>query len=262
VNAHIIAVPRVLLPALIAVWLFSSCASLGISEARKEEADARMRMGVTYLQQDNLPMAMKELTRASELDPNNSEVDMMLGMTYRARGDGEKAEESLRRAIDKKPDFADAHNNLGVVLADRGAWDEAIREFKKAYENVQYQTPERAIYNSAEAYRHKGDLARAEDQYQQALRINPGYGPACSSLSALWFEKGRTREAVNSMTRCLQAVPDYVDGWMQLGRMYLAMKRSSDAVDAFKTVLSISEDPDIRNQASRYLAVLGTERRR
>jgi len=235
---------------------------MGISEARKNEADARMRMGVTYLQQDNLPMAMKELLRASELDPTNPEVDMMIGMTYRARGESKEAEENLRKAIGKRSDFADAHNNLGIVLADRKAWDEAIRAFQKAYENVQYQTPERAIYNSAEAYRHKGEADRAEEQYRQALKVNPGYGPACSSLSSLLFEKDRKQEAASSMTRCLQAIPDYVDGWMQLGRMYVTMRRPSDAMDAFKKVLSISDDPDIKKQASGYLNVLGSERRR
>ena len=207
-------------------------------------------------------MAMKELLRASELDPTNPEVDMMLGMTYRARGDSRKAEESLRSAISKKHDFAEARNNLGVVLADRKAWDEAIREFRRAYENVQYQTPERAIYNSAEAYRHKGEADKAEEQYIQALRFRPGYGPACTSLLSLLFEKGRAQEAEDSMNECLRMSPDYVEGWMQLGVMYISMKRPSDAARAFRTVLSISDDPGIRKQATGYLSVIGAERRR
>ncbi|MCL2103040.1 MAG: hypothetical protein FWH25_03280, partial [Syntrophorhabdaceae bacterium] len=79
---------RFLLLAGIAAWLFSSCATFGgVSEAHKKEADARMMMGVTYLHQENIPMAMRELIRASELDPTNAEVDMILGMAYRARGD-------------------------------------------------------------------------------------------------------------------------------------------------------------------------------
>ena len=110
----------------------------GPSADRKKEADARMRMGVTYLDQRNLPMAMRELVKASELDPENAEVDMALGLVYQARGDTSKAEEHLRRAIDKKPDYADARNNLGIVLAGRKAWDEAIREFEAAAANVMY----------------------------------------------------------------------------------------------------------------------------
>ena len=72
-------VSRILLACLLAA-LVSACA--GQSVNRKKEAEARMQMGVTYLDQRNLPMAMRELTRADELDPGNPEIEMMLGMTY------------------------------------------------------------------------------------------------------------------------------------------------------------------------------------
>ncbi|HSE15023.1 MAG TPA: tetratricopeptide repeat protein, partial [Candidatus Deferrimicrobium sp.] len=170
--------PRV--PILLAACVFAAvlagCA--GASADRKKEADARMRMGVTYLDQRNLPMAMQELTKASVLDPGNAEVDMALGLAYQARGDMSKAEEYLRTAIDKKPDYADARNNLGIVLARRKAWNEAIREFEAAAANVMYTTPERAYFNLGEAYRAKGDPANAEVAYRRALRANEQYAPA------------------------------------------------------------------------------------
>src|SRR5512135_3606928 len=121
-------------PILPVVCLFAAilagCA--GPSADRRKEADARMRMGVTYLDQRNLPMAMQELTKASELDPKNAEVEMVLGLAYQARGDLSKAEGHLRNAIAMKPDYADARNNLGIVLAERKEWDKAIREFEAA----------------------------------------------------------------------------------------------------------------------------------
>ncbi len=246
------------LPLVAAVWLFSGCAAP--TEAQRKEADARMHMGVTYLRQNNLPMAMKELMRASDLDPSNAEVDMLIGLVYRARGEGEKAEENLRKAIGKREDFADAHNNLGIVLADRQAWDEAIREFEKAAADVRYQTPEWAVYNMAEAYRQKGNAAKAEEQYRRALRLNERYAPAYIGLSSLLAKEGRAEEAETVLLRCVKAVPDYVDGWMELGRTYAASKRTSEAAKAFRTVLSISDDPEVRKQAVGYLRVLGPER--
>jgi type IV pilus biogenesis/stability protein PilW len=219
-----------------------------------------MRMGVTYLEQGNLPMAMRELHRASGLDPDNPEVDMILGLAYRARGDREKAEEYLRKAIGKKDDYAEARNNLGIVLADRRAWDEAIREFEAAAENVQYQTPERAIYNEAEAYRGKGDKAKAEEQYRRALATNERYAPAYTALSSLLSEAGRSGESEAVLLQCTKTVPDYVDCWMELGRAHAAAKRPSEAAKAFKTVLSISNDPEVRRQAAGYLRVIGSER--
>ncbi len=221
-----------------------------------------MRMGVTYLQQRNLPMAMKELSRASELDPDNPEVDMMLGLSYRERGDGGKAEEYLRKAIDKKPDYAEAHNNLGIVLASRRAWDEAIREFRTAAENVQYATPEWAVYNAAEAYRSKGDAANAKEMYRRSIRINERYAPAYIGLSSVLGGEGRWEEAGDVLLRCVQVIPDYVEGWMGLGRAYAMMKRPSEASKAFDTVLSLSQDPEVRRQAAGYLRILESEKGR
>jgi len=218
-------------------------------------------MGVTYLDQRNLPMAMRELTKASELDPENAEVEMALGLAYQARGDSSKAEEHLRRAIDKKPDYADARNNLGIVLAGRKAWDDAIREFEAAAANVMYTTPERAYFNLGEAYRVKGDPAKSEGAYRRALRANERYAPAYTSLSGLLGGQGKWSEAASLLTRCVEVLPDYASGWMELGRAYLRLSLPAEALKAFDNVLAVSSDPDERKQAAGYVTLLRSEKR-
>ena len=250
-------------PFLAVVCLFAAilagCAAP--SADRKKEADARMRMGVTYLEQRNLPMAMRELAKASELDPGNPEVDLAFGLAYQARGDLSKAEEYLRRAIAKKPDYADARNNLGIVLAERKAWDEAIREFEAAAANVMYTTPERAYFNLGEAYRAKGDPASAEGAYRRALKANDRYAPAYTALSGILGGQGKWNDAASVLTRCVEILPDYPPGWMELGRAYLRLSRPADALKAFDKVLSVSSDPEERKQAAGYVALLGSEKR-
>jgi type IV pilus biogenesis/stability protein PilW len=250
-------------PFLPVVCLFAAilagCA--GPSANRKKEADARMRMGVIYLEQRNLPMAMRELAKASELDPGNADVDLTLGLVYQARGDMSKAEENLRRAIDKKPDFADARNNLGIVLAERKAWDEAIREFEAAAANVMYRTPERAYFNLGEAYRVKGDPAKAEGAYRRALRANELYAPAYVALSAVLGGQGKWNDAASVLTRCVEVLPDYPSCWMELGRAWLRLSRPAEALKAFDKVLAVSSDPEVRKQAAGYVTLLGSEKR-
>jgi type IV pilus biogenesis/stability protein PilW len=228
---------------------------------RKKEADARMRMGVTYLDQRNLPMAMQELTKASELDPKNPEVEMVLGLAYQARGDLSKAEEHLRNAIAMKPDYADARNNLGIVLAERKEWDKAIREFEAAAANVMYTTPERAYFNLGEAYRAKGDPVRAEGAYRQALRANDRYAPAYIALSGVLGGRGQWNEAAPVLVRCTELLPDDAACWMELGRTWLRLSRPSDALKAFDKVLEVSSDPETRKQAAGYVALLGAGKR-
>ena len=239
--------------------ILASCA--GPSADRKKEADARMRMGVTYIEQRNIPMAMRELSKASELDPGNPEVEMALGLAYQARGDQSKAEEHLRKAIDKKPDYADARNNLGIVLAQRRAWDEAIREFEAAVANVMYTTPELAYFNLGEVYRAKGDLAAAEKAYRQALQANERYASAYAALSGILVGQGKWSDAASVLSRCVKNLPDYAPGWMELGRVYLRLSRPTDALKAFDTVLTVSSDPEERKQAAGYVALLGSEKR-
>jgi type IV pilus biogenesis/stability protein PilW len=239
--------------------ILAGCA--GPSADRKKEADARMRMGVTYLDQRNLPMAMRELAKASELDPENAEVDMAIGLVYQARGDMSKAEEHLRRAIGKKPDYADARNNLGIVLARRKAWDEAIREFEAAAANVMYTTPERAYFNLGEAYRVMGDPANAEGSYRRALRANELYAPAYMALSSVLGGQGKWNDAAILLTRCVEVLPGYASCWMELGRACLRLSRPAEALKAFDKVLSVSSDPEVRKQAADYVTLLGSEKR-
>jgi type IV pilus assembly protein PilF len=220
-----------------------------------------MRMGVTYLEQRNLPMAMRELAKASELDPGNPEVDMALGLAYKARGEPAKAEEHLRKAIGKNPDYADARNNLGIVLAERKAWDPAIREFEAAAANVMYATPERAYFNLGEAYRAKGDPANAEGAYRRALRANDRYAPAYIALAGVLGGQGKWNDAVSVLTRCVDLLPDYAPGWMELGRAFLRLSRPADALKAFDKVLAVSSDPEERKQAAGYMSLLGSEKR-
>jgi type IV pilus assembly protein PilF len=213
-------------------------------------------MGATYLEQRNLPMAMRELTRAADLDPGNPEIDMMLGMAYRARGDLGKAEEYLRKAIAGKPGYADARNNLGTVLADQKRWDEAAREFQEAAENVLYTTPEWAYYNLGEVERMRKDPARAEDAYRRSLRANSRYAPAYVGLAAVLGEKGNWEEAAAVLAQCVERVPDYAPGWMELGRVHVRLKRNVEAESDFNRVLAVSGDPELRKQAAGYLSVL------
>ncbi|MHB1011697.1 MAG: tetratricopeptide repeat protein [Desulfobacteria bacterium] len=239
--------------------ILAGCA--GAASDRKKEADARMRMGVTYLEQRNLPAAMRELAKASELDPDNPEVEMTLGLAYQARGDLAKAEEHFRSAIDRKPEYADARNNLGIVLAERKAWDEAIREFEAAAANVMYTTPERAYFNLGEAYRAKGDPANAERSYRRALRANDRYAPAYTALSGLLGGQGKWNDAASILARCVEVLPDYAPGWMELGRAWLRLSRPADALKAFDKVLEVSSDPELRKQAAGYVTLLGSGKR-
>jgi type IV pilus assembly protein PilF len=245
--------------AIAAGAVLAACA--GPSAANRKEAAARMEMGVSYLNQRNLSAAMRELSAAADLDPENPEIDMVLGLAFRARGDDRKAEEHFRRAIRKKPDYSEARNNLGVLLAHLGRSDEALREFESAVSNVLYATPEIGYYNMGEEYRRRNDTEQAALMYRRAIALNERYAPAYQGLAILFSGRGRLVEAAETLARSTAVVPDYAPVWMDLGIVYARMGRHRDARMAFQNVLANTDDPALRKRAIEHVNALETNAR-
>lgn len=227
------------------------------SPERKKEATARMQMGMTHLEQRNLPQAMREITMAAELDPENPEIDLALGLAYQARGDLRKSEEHFRAAIRKKPGYPEAHNNLGIVLSRQGRGEEAIREFETAASDVLYPTPEGAYYNMGEEFRRQGNPKKAEEMYRRAITMNDRYVDAYLRLAMLQGDRGQWEEAAKTLDACVASAPSYAPAWLDLGKVYLSLGRPQDAEKAFERALSSSADPALRKQASDAINTLG-----
>jgi type IV pilus biogenesis/stability protein PilW len=246
-----------------ALAVLFACAAVaacgGPSPARKKEASSRMQMGVSYLEQRNLPAAMKELLTASKLDPENPEIDVVLGLAYQNRGDLEAAERYFRDAIRKKSDYADAHNDLGIVLSLQGRGDEAIREFEIAAADVLYTTPEWAYFNMGEEYRRRKELAKAEAMYRKAIVLNDRYVMPYRRIALLQGEKGRWEEAVRTLEACVAVAPSHDAAWLDLGRAYAAAGRKGDARTAYRKVLSGTADNVLRGQADELVKALDRE---
>jgi len=222
----------------------------------KREASARMQMGVTYLEQRNLPSAMRELTHAAELDPDNSEIAMTLGLAYQQRGDLEKSEEYLRRAIRLDPDNAPAHNNLGNILSLQGKGDEAIREYEKAVSNILYPTPEFGYYNMGREYARRKELSKAVLMYRRAIAMSPSFVDAYRELARVQFLQGEEKESIRTLERLVEVAPSSARGWIDLGSMYLRVDRKKEALEAFRNAMSNTGDPALRSEASGYINLL------
>jgi type IV pilus biogenesis/stability protein PilW len=241
------------------VLLVAGAALLGCaapSPEKKKEASARMQMGLTYLEQRNLPAAMRELTTASGLDPENPEIDVSLGLAYQTRGDLGMAEKHFRNAVRKKPDYAEAHNNLGIVLSHLGRGEEAIREFETAASNVLYPTPEMAYYNLGEEYRRRKNIQKAEEMYRRSISVNNRYPDAYVRLALLYGDRGRWAEAAGTLEACVAVAPAHAPAWLDLGRAYLSLGRGKDALHAFRNVMANTDDPVLRKQAADSINAL------
>ena len=101
-------------------------------------------LGYLKFRQEKYDDALKSLSRAAQIDPNNPEIQNYLGVTLSHQGQRKAAETALRRAIQLNPNYAPAHNNLAVIylsqtppLAEMARW-----HYLKAIEAGQPHNPD------------------------------------------------------------------------------------------------------------------------
>jgi serine/threonine protein kinase/lipoprotein NlpI len=75
--------------------------------------------------------AIKEIKRASELDPLNILIKTCVGTIFYCSRQYDQAMEALQRSLEMDPNFVNTHYNLGLIHLQKSRYEEALAEFQK-----------------------------------------------------------------------------------------------------------------------------------
>ncbi|MDP3260031.1 MAG: tetratricopeptide repeat protein [Thermodesulfovibrionales bacterium] len=193
---------------LIMAVFVGSCATASIENINK--ATAHYKLGVSYLNENNVNPAFIEFQKAYELNPEDKEVLNAIGIIYLLKfEDFTKAIEFFQKAISVEPDFSEAHNNLGVTYEKSRKFNEAIESYKKALSNLLYRTPEMAYNNLGRIYYRLGKYDEAINEYKEALKRMTDFYPSYYGLALCYNAKGRYGDASLAITKAIEIDPSY-----------------------------------------------------
>ncbi len=195
-----------MLLAVLVAGCSGSAKAVKVKEARNA-AQINSELGLGYMQQGNLELALQKLERAVELDPQLASGQHYLAALYQQLGQNEGAEKHYRQAMFLTPEDPVLLNNYGVFLCRQNKLTEAERLFETAVKQPFYKTPEVAYKNAGLCALHTQDTAKAEAYFRKALKVNPRMGSALLELAALSHQESEYLSARAFMQRYFEVAP-------------------------------------------------------
>lgn len=161
-----------------AVLAISGCSVTTIGNAppvrdapdAKKASQLNSELGLNYMVQGKNEMAMEKLLKAIEYDASSVDAHHYLAELYRRLERPDKAKVHYSRAHSLAPKDPAIQNNFGVFLCSEKQYDEGLKYLLKALENPAWSGRKNAFENIGQCYFDKGDIARAEEYYREALK--------------------------------------------------------------------------------------------
>ncbi len=179
--------------------IVGACTTAPKKASREEVAKVNLQLGVGYLQQGELDVALEKLNKALEADPDSAKVHGVIALTYEQTGNVKLADRHYRMAVKLTPketaQAGDAHNNYGAFLCRRNALARAAEEFQKAIDNPLYRTPDAAYENAALCALRIPDVEKAERSFRRALQANPRLSTSLFHMANIELDKGNFLQA-------------------------------------------------------------------
>lgn len=252
---------------------------------------AHLKRGSVYYSQNELESALRDLRRATELDPAALRAIEMLGDVNVGLGRGERAIEQyqsfiaiddrsprvlyklglaryqngrieaavepLRQALALDPAMGEAYYVLGLIQRDLDQLPAARKSLEEAARrSPASQTAAREAL--AEVYSLDGEHGRAINQLEALAALDPSRVERVVALGLAQARAGREDAAVITLSRAVERFPDAPQAYAALGHLWLtAAQRRGDRVALGKAVEALRQAADHSTATSDTFAELG-----
>ncbi|SNR81486.1 tetratricopeptide repeat protein [Desulfurobacterium atlanticum] len=227
---------------------------------RKEKADGFYKIGVSYLQLGDIPLALNYLFKAKDLNPKDPKIYNMIGYTFYVRGDVKRAKKYINKALNLDPKFSEAYMNLATIAEEEGNLKEAKKYYLKALENPLFLNPEVAYYKLALIEEKEGNLTLAKRHLTLAIRNNLDFAPAYVELGKLLEKEEKQEEAKELYYQIIKRFPKLQEAYYRLALIYLNEKNLPLAEKFIKKCYKINPDSRWGIKAQEVMVKYGFEK--
>jgi type IV pilus assembly protein PilF len=233
------------------------------NENAVKEAAAHRKLGEAFLLDDNYVAALRELTTAQQLDPDNPIVYNDIGLVYMNRDKLPEALTYFQKALSIKPDYSDALLNIAVTHLKMGEWDAAIERLKSLESDMLYAAPQNVALNLGYAYYMKGQYADAFRNYERAIKhYEDGFKKDITYVRAMLgnarvsIKMGNPKAALGILDAALLEAPMVPELHFYRGAALELLGQSDEARNAYLRVIELAPQGDLSKQAVAALRAM------
>ena len=173
---------------------------------------------------------------------NNFIAEDNLGGALVLAGKTEEAYPHFQAAAAINPRDPMSHSNLGAYLQEHNQLAKAIEQYRTTISLANDPALLAPTYaNLGTAYRELGDDAQAEENYKEALRLNPAQYSAYTGIARMRESQGRLDEAISAYLQAVALRPTD-SGYVLLGNALQRAGKKQQAIDAYRDALKINPD--------------------
>ena len=169
-----------------------------IDDMSKEEeiraAEARIALGLSYLNAGDMIKARENLELAAQYAPNYYRSQTSLAYYYQQVQETALAEKAYKRALRSSSKNGNVLNNYGVFLCKNGEYEKAQQKFSQAIELPGYYLVSTSYENAAMCALSSGDKVTAKTYFERSLAHDPNRVRSTLQLAKLNIDEGNYSE--------------------------------------------------------------------
>ncbi len=177
-------------------------------KTNEQQAEIRAQLAANYLQREELKIALDEVEKALELNPNSASANYIMALLQIRFNDKKKVDHYFRKAIDGPDPLPNAQQDYANYLCKEGDYKKAEQEFTALHKNPIYPNKELVYLNEAECFMRSKQFDKAEKSLRSALKISPRLVPALYHMTVISFQSGNMLQTRAWYQRYLDIGPD------------------------------------------------------
>lgn len=240
--------------------------------ALKEDFSTRLYLAQSYIIQQEYALALEQLHKMSELQPDNVDTYLIMAKVADQQQDWSTLNEACQKAAQVDGNRADIHYYFGkacyglkdelsaiAMLTKALALDENLqaayllrcevlthmRQYKEAEKDIDHllvTEPENESYllHKADLRARQGDAAQAIELYKQLTVLNPFLDEAYLAGSELLISSGQPEQALTLLNEAIDINPDFAAAYKARGNVKQLTGDKAGAVEDLKKALELA----------------------